>query len=202
MTDSLCFLHIHIKSCFWPAFSYRQEDSLGWPNTWLLHLAYLLCSLLQCCHGHWGAQFHWILLETFSYRPTKLVPLWKPSPWVLWGWQFSELISGKVSCSSQSDLVVICGQAFSLCSCFNITNPSSPIFVPSASLCSVWVSVSFLRPKHFPLGIFILIQTSPKLEQVAHRMGSVFFSTQKQMLTSVEIILCLVQQEQFLLKSL
>jgi len=63
--------------------------------------------------------------------------------------------------------------------------------------------VSFLRSKHFPLGMFTPIQTSPKLDKVAHKTGSVFsLSTQKQMFTSVEIILFLVQQEQFLLKSL
>lgn len=152
MTDSLCFLHIYTKSCLWPTFLYRQEDSLGWLNTWLLHLAYLLCSQLQCCHGPWGVQFHWILLETFSYRPTKLVSLWKSSPWVLRGWKFTELISGKVSCSSQSDLVVTCGQAFSLCSCFNITNPSSPI---SCSLCFSLFSLSlsvFSKTQAFSTG--------------------------------------------------
>lgn len=138
MTGCLCFLQIHTKSYSWPAFSYRQEGSLGWPNKWLLHVAHLLCPQLQCCHGHRGAHSHWILLETFAYIPTKVVPLWKSSPWVLQGWKFPELLSGKVSCS-QSDLVDTCDQAFSLCPWFNMTNLSSPIF---GSLCFSLFSLS------------------------------------------------------------
>lgn len=110
MTGCVCFLQIHTKSYSWPAFSYRQEGSLGWPNKWLLHLAHLLHPQLQCCHGHRGAHSHWILLETFAYIPTKVVPLWKSSPWVLQGWKFPELLSGKVSCS-QSDLVDTCDRS-------------------------------------------------------------------------------------------
>lgn len=101
-----------------------------------------------------GTQPHSFLLEAFTYIPTKSIPLWKSSPRALRGWTFPELLSGGVSCGSQSDLIHICAKALSLCSWLNMTNLLPQLFVPSVPLCSLWVGMSFLGHKYWECSLW------------------------------------------------